>query len=59
MSRKEIDNNARMALNEFKYEMANELSINTLDASLIENEGVANTKNLVKTTIKRNKNKYK
>lgn len=49
MNNKRLDKNARVALSQFKYEMANELGLNTNDtkSSINNRENYKNTKKLI------------
>lgn len=46
MTGKKYDKNARAALNQFKYEIANELNVDTINSDLVGTDGKINTKKL-------------
>jgi hypothetical protein len=54
MARKQLDANAKAALNEFKYEMANELGLDTFedDTNFGQKKGSISSKKLIEAAEK-------
>lgn len=57
MSHKRIDKNAKLALDQYKYEMANELGINDIKSGIVDEKGKFSLKKLAQ--IAKNKMKKK
>ncbi len=55
MTNKKVDRNARHALDQFKYEMADELGLNQINSGVADEKGNFNIKKLAKSAKNRMK----